>query len=536
MKKRYVVYAIFISLAGLICTVVDVAVVDILKLVIDSTMDGELKEVAPKIIIMALIVICVGMVANYAVGIATDKFGATILKDLRYNTMNHIMKLSPSEIENNNQGDIIEKLSSDIEGISGYMKEYFANCISVPLLVIVFGIYLITLNPILAIVCLTILAILVPLSVRLLKPIKLSQHEYVKLLGETNNNIKEAFDGVEVIKAFNMQGRLKEKYYRDLKVTLDISNRNDLRQYNVGPISALINELPTAIALCFGGYMALEGKLSLGVLVAFVSCLNKMNGPLEQVYQLVVRTHLASVSLKRINSILKLPIEERKDTMPDKSGEYAVCLDNIDFSYGKNAVLKDFTLKVKKGEKVALIGKSGCGKSTVMNLICTKYTPQKGEMYIYNSNYNDLSNHSIRAELSLISQDAIMFPMSVADNIRLGCKDADISDIIRVSKLAGCHQFIEEMENGYDTIIAEGGANLSGGQKQRISIARAILKNSDILLLDEPTSALDSENEKLIIRTIEEIGQGKTVITIAHRLNTIAEYDRIINMEAGCVQ
>lgn len=535
MKKRYILYVLLISITGLICTIVDVAVVDILKSVIDATIDGEFKEVIPKLILTASLVIIVGIITNFTVGLLTDSFGATILRDLRYDTMNHIMKLSPSDVESSNQGDIIEKMSSDIESISSYMKEYFANCILVPLLVIVFGIYLITLHPLLAIVCLTVLAILVPLSVKLLKPIKLSQHEYVKLLGLTNNNIKEAFDGVQVIKSFNMQERLKEKYYKDLKVTLDISNKNDLRQYNVGPISALIREAPTAIALIFGGYMALEGKITLGVLVAFVSCLNKMNGPLEQSYQLVVRTHLASVSLKRINNILKLPVEENKESVIDKNGEYAIQLNNVDFSYGENEVLKNFTLKVKKGEKIALVGRSGCGKSTVINLMCTKYTPVKGEMYLYNNNYKDISNSIIRNELSLISQDAQMFPMSVADNIRLGNKDASIEDVIRVAKQAGCHTFIQEMENGYDTVIAERGANLSGGQKQRISIARAILKNSDILLLDEPTSALDSENEQHIVNTIEEISRNKTVITIAHRLNTIASYDRIINMEEGCI-
>jgi len=190
-------------------------------------------------------------------------------------------------------------------------------------------------------------------------------------------------------------------------------------------------------------------------------------------------------------------------------------------------------LSVKHGEKLALIGRSGCGKSTVLKLICGQIVADKGNIYMYDVDYKNCAIGSIRDEISLISQDAIIFPMSVADNIRLGKIDASREEIIDAAIKAGAHTFISNMKNGYDTVLEENGANLSGGQKQRISIARAILKNSDILLLDEPTSALDEETQKHIVQTIEEISKDKTVITIAHRLSTIEGYDKVIDMDKG---
>ncbi|MBQ8730423.1 MAG: ABC transporter ATP-binding protein [Lachnospiraceae bacterium] len=529
MKRKYLIYIFVISVMSLLCSMVDVAVIDVLKDIID--MKSSIKE----LLLTALFIVFIGMLANYLVVKLTETFGALVLKNLRKECFEHIMQISPLELKKQNQGDLIEKMSSDIESISTYMKNYFSNCILVPLMVLVFGVYLIALYPLLAIICFVLLAVLVPLSVKLLKPIKLSQHEYVKLLGLTNNNIKEVFDGAYEVKAYNLSKRLKEKYYRDLKVTLDISNKNDLRQYNIAPISVLIREAPVAIALCLGGYMAYKGNISLGVVVAFISGLNKINDPLEQVYQLVVRTHLASVSYKRINSILQIPIEndEGKITDFNKNSECVIRLENVDFSYGENEVLKDFSLQVKHGEKLALIGRSGCGKSTVLKLICGQIVADKGNVYMYDIDYTNCAIGSIRDEISLISQDAIIFPMSIADNIRLGKIDASMEEIIDAAIKAGAHTFIRNMKNGYDTVLEENGANLSGGQKQRISIARAILKNSDILLLDEPTSALDEETQKHIVQTIEEISKDKTVITIAHRLSTIEGYDKVIDMDKG---
>ena len=231
--KPYLGHIIMAAIAGVGCSLSGVWIIDILREIIDSTVSGNIWHILPKIGLQAALVVAIGMLSNYLVIDMTGKFGAGILKDLRKDTLERIMQTSPDFMEKNNFGDIMERLSSDIEGIAGYMKTYFKDCLYLPIIVIVFAVYLISLNAVVAIFCLIPLAALVPLSTKLLRPVKLSQAEYVRKLGLTNNNIQEAYDAADVIKSYNLQNIIKDKYYKALKETLDISDTNDLKQYNV---------------------------------------------------------------------------------------------------------------------------------------------------------------------------------------------------------------------------------------------------------------------------------------------------------------
>ena len=531
------------ALASIGCSVANVRGIDILRQVIDLSLAGTVGDGLWELVISAGFVIGAGFLTNYLVVAMTGMFGAGILRDLRRDSLNHIMKTSPDFMERNNFGDMMERLSSDVESIAGYMQTYFKDCLYVPIVVVVFAGYLVTLNPMLAVWCLGPLVIMVPLSIRLLKPVKLAQAEYVKKLGLTNNNMKEAFDGVEVIKSYNLQKQMLEKYQKVLQETLDISNRNDARQYHIEPLSCLIREAPTAMALCVGGYLAFQGNVTLGILVAFISGIEKINEPLVGAYQLVVRTQMAMISVKRVFEIMDMPVEAVEETVTamDTSGEEIFTLRNVSFTYagqeGKvQKALENINLTIQKGKRIALIGASGCGKSTVLKLLCRQYEADEGEILFHGKRYSDLSPETVRAEIALISQDTILFPMSVLDNIRVGRPEATRAEIIHAARLAGCDGFIQKLPAGYDTRLEEKGGNLSGGQRQRISIARAILKEAPVLLLDEPTSALDEETEAYICQTLSEISKGKTVITVAHRLSTIADYDEVIRMEDGHVK
>lgn len=535
--KPYITHISIATLASTACSVVNVWIVELLKQVVDQSMVGGLGTTLPKFFITALILVVIGMLANYLVVAMTGLFGAQILRDMRQDALQHIMKVAPDTMEKKNFGDMMERLSSDIEGIAGYMQHYFKDCLYAPVIVTVFAIYLFSINPLLAGVCLGPLFVMVPLSIRLLQPVKVAQAEYVKMLGNTNNNIQEAFDGVEVIKSYNLQKRMQQKYYQELKATLDISNKNDLWQYHIEPLSCLIREAPTALALCVGGYLAFQGQITLGILVAFISGIKKIDEPLVGAYQLVVRTQMAMISVKRVMEIMDMPIEgiEGAVSKIDKSSDKVFQMSNVSFAYAgaEKTALYGFDLCVNTGEKVALVGRSGCGKSTVLKLLCRQYEATEGELYFYDTLYGDISPKVVRQEIALISQDAIIFPMSVADNIRIGNSEATDEEVRAAAIYAGCDTFIQQMSEGYDTVLEEKGSNLSGGQRQRIAIARAILKDAQILILDEPTSALDRETEKQISRTLAEIAKDKTVITVAHRLSTIIDYDRIVVLEEG---
>lgn len=538
--KPYSVHIIMAALASVGCSVVNVWLIDVLKQVIDKTIAGEIKQVLPWLIVKILSVILLGLLSNYLVVAMTGLFGAGILRDLRRDSLKAVMNTSPDFMEKNNFGDIMERLSSDIDGIAGYMKDYFKECIYVPVIVVVFAVYLMGMNLWLAFTCLFPLAVLVPLSICLLKPVKVSQFEYVKMLGMTNNNIQEAFDAADIIKSYNLQDKMEEKYYDALKETFDISNKNDLRQYNIEPVSAMIREVPRAIAVCVGGYLVLRGNMTMGAMIAFLSAIQKINEPLVRAYQLVVRTQMAMISVNRVFYVLDMPAEKNDGIKEvDRRGENAFVLKNVSFAYHNTEkkeeknVIEDFSLTIRKGEKIALVGKSGSGKSTIIKLLSRQYETGYGDILYYGHRYEDIAPECVRKDMALISQDAVIFPMSISDNIRIGNPDASREEIIRAAKIAGCHNFIENMENGYDSLIEEKGNNLSGGQKQRISIARAVLKDAEILLLDEPTSALDKETEKYISEAIAKISRNKTVVTVAHRLSTITDYDRIIVMEEG---
>lgn len=545
--KRLIIYAkpywghiVLTALASIGCSVTNVWVIDILKQVIDESLKGEIGTALPGFVMKAVVVIVIGVLANYLVIAMTGFFGAGILRDLRRDLVSHMMKLSPDFMERNNFGDMIDRLSSDVSVLAGYMQTYFKDCLYVPIIVVVFAVYLISLYPWLAVACIGLLVVMVPLSIKLLQPVKMSQAEYVKRLGLTNNNIQEAFDGADVIKAYNLQGKMRNKYYNALKETLDISNKNDLWQYNIEPLSCLIREAPRAIALCVGGYLALNGKVTVGMLVAFISGIGKINEPLVDAYQLVVRTQLAMISVRRVFEIMDMSIEEMDSKLPEveKCSEQAFEFRNVSFTYAGQAdcekkTLQSFRLTVGVGKRIALVGRSGCGKSTIIKLMCRQYEPDSGEILFYGNRFSDISAECVRRDLALISQDIIIFPMSVLDNIRMGRPEACREEIIDAARKAGCEQFMNDLPNGYDTILSEKGSNLSGGQRQRISIARAILKDAPILLLDEPTSALDKETEQYVSETLAEIAKDKTVVTVAHRLSTITDYDEIIVLEEG---
>lgn len=538
--KKYWLWISVIMLSGLGCSIANVFIVDILKQTVDKSVSGTLFVFLPNAIMQSTAVILIGMSANYLVVKTTGSLGAGILKDIRCDIVDHIMKMAPDFMEKHNFGDIIERLSSDVDTIAAYIQHYFKDCLYVPIAVGVFAVYLFSQNLFLAVVCLGPLMIAVPLSIKLLKPVKLAQAEYVKKLGLTNNYIQEAFDGVDVIKSYNMQKKMQSKYYEALLETLHISDKNDLWQYNIEPLSAFIREAPTAIALCVGGYLVLKEQMTLGVLVAFITGIKKINEPLVYAYQLVVRTQMAAISANRAFEIMDMPIECEKGKSSEfqKKSSNVFEFKDVSFCYlepqeSRNNILEQFNLSVGEGKRIALVGRSGSGKSTVIKLMCRQYEFDEGEINFYGNPFSRIESVFVRSRMALISQETVIFPMSVGDNIRIGKAEAGLDEVIDAAKKAGCHEFIMKLPEKYETLLEERGNNLSGGQRQRVAIARAILKDAPIILLDEPTSALDRETEEYVNKTLSAISRNKTVITAAHRLNTIIDYDEIYVLEKG---
>ena len=541
-SKKYWIQITLAAVSSVTASVSTVMIIDILKLIIDQIAGGTLKQTIHFIVIKMLIVICAGIVSNYMVVAMTGFIGAGLLQNLRNDAVNALMKASPEYINKCNYGDMMERITEDIEGLAGFMSGYFKDCLYVPVITIVYSVYLFLMNPPLAAICLMPLAIIVPINIKLLKPIKLRQHQYARELGQTNNNIEEAFAGAEVVKSYNLQKCMMNRYEKALYKTFVTSDKTDLAQYNLEPLSRAIQEIPLALAICVGGVFVFRNVITIGVLIAYMSIIKKLIDPLSYTYQLVVRFQTALVSVSRVFEIIEIQPEktdyeeklqkanvkadeiilaardqakeehEKAEKCVEKGGNLLISFENVSFAYEDENVLHNVSFRVKPDERIAFVGESGSGKSTILKLISRQFATDK---------------------IALVSQETTLFPLSVADNVRVGNPQASHDDIVRALGMAGCETFIKQLPEGIETVLTENGGNLSGGQRQRISIARAIVKDAELLLFDEPTSALDYQTEINICKTIDEISKDRTVITVAHRLNTIRDYDRIYVLDRG---
>lgn len=533
--KKYAVSMLAATASGIGTSAAMVAMIDLLRRMIDMIILREETMKMEAVLLRMILVIVFGMFCGYMTEAMTGVIERGLLSDLRIKSLNSIMRASPEFMSGQNFGDMMERLSSDMEELTDFMQGYFKDCLSVPILVIVYSVYLIFVEPVLAAVCLLPLAVLVPFNIYRMKPVKLAQRRYVKELGYTNNHIQEAFDGVEIIKSYNLQEQMEKRYYRALKKTFDISAKTDLRQYHIEPVSRAIHEVPSALALCLGGYLVFTGEITVGVLVAYISTLNKLIEPLTRAYQFVVRSQTAMVTIGRVIDMMNIPPEETKTVADFKETKKALEFKNVSFSYdeGRTKAVDDISFSLEKGTKTALVGRSGGGKSTILKLITRQIECSEGNILYCETDYRKSTPEKIRGEMALIPQETVIFPMSVKDNIKIGNPNATEAEIDEAVKLAKCDEFIAKLPAGINTVLREKGNDLSGGQRQRLALARAIVKNAPVLLLDEPTSALDKESEQHICRTIEEISGNKTILTVAHRLSTVKNYDKILVMENG---
>ena len=461
-----------------------------------------------------------------------------VVRDVRDALFLKALTLPLSYYSNERKGDLIARMNSDVGEIEIAVVSLLELIFREPIAIIINVASLIYLSPQLTVVSFFLLPISAFVISRIGKSLKRTARKGQEQLGFLFSAMEEGLGGIRIIKAFNAIPSFFESFQ-----ALNLKHQKLVtKTFRKKDLSPLLNEvLGSGVMLClvwFGGKMILESQsdaLSGEVFLTFVIVFSQLLRPIQSVSNNMANMTKAHASQDRINEVLNADerIVEVENAKPIHQFEKEIVFENVAFKYGDEPVLKQINLSVNKGATIAIVGESGSGKSTMMDLLPRFYDTTDGQITIDGENIKNFKIMDLRGLIGIVSQESILFNLSVKDNIAFGDPNPDMGRVIDAAKIANANTFIESLELGYETIIGERGNKLSGGQKQRLSIARAIYKDPKILILDEATSALDTESEKLVQEALEKIMVNRTSFVIAHRLSTIRNADEIIVLSKG---
>ena len=465
-----------------------------------------------------------------------------IVRDIRNQIYQKINSLSLGFFSEERKGDIIARMSGDVQEVENSIMSSLDMLFKNPILILFYFVTLICISW-----QLTLFTILfVPPFGWFMgvvgKKLKAHSIEAQALWSDTMSMVEETLGGLRIIKAFCAEEKMNKRFNQVNSSYRDNIMRVNIRQQMAHPMSEFLGTILIVVVLWFGGILVLDyGRIDGPTIIFYLVMLYSIINPLKEFSKASYNIPKGLASMERIDKILQAEVEIKDKETPEhiSSFEHQIEFRHVSFAYTdrKSAelvyVLKDINLVIPKGKTVALVGQSGSGKSTMVDLIPRYYDVQEGEVLIDGINVKDLAVHDLRMLIGNVNQEAILFNASFKDNIRFGKTDATDEEIANAAKIANAYEFITKSEKGFDTNIGDRGGRLSGGQRQRVSIARAILKNPPILILDEATSALDTESERLVQDALERLMKTRTTVAVAHRLSTIKHADEICVLHEG---
>ena len=465
-----------------------------------------------------------------------------IVRDIRNQIYQKINSLSLGFFSEERKGDIIARMSGDVQEVENSIMSSLDMLFKNPILILFYFVTLICISW-----QLTLFTILfVPPFGWFMgvvgKKLKAHSIEAQALWSDTMSMVEETLGGLRIIKAFCAEEKMNKRFNQVNSSYRDNIMRVNIRQQMAHPMSEFLGTILIVVVLWFGGILVLDyGRIDGPTIIFYLVMLYSIINPLKEFSKASYNIPKGLASMERIDKILQAEVEIKDKENPEhiSSFEHQIEFRHVSFAYTdrKSAelvyVLKDINLVIPKGKTVALVGQSGSGKSTMVDLIPRYYDVQEGEVLIDGINVKDLAVHDLRMLIGNVNQEAILFNASFKDNIRFGKTDATDEEIANAAKIANAYEFITKSEKGFDTNIGDRGGRLSGGQRQRVSIARAILKNPPILILDEATSALDTESERLVQDALEKLMKTRTTVAVAHRLSTIKHADEICVLHEG---
>lgn len=465
-----------------------------------------------------------------------------IVRDIRNQLYQKINSLSLSFFSEERKGDIIARMSGDVQEVESSIMSSLDMLFKNPILILFYFITLICISWQLTLFTILFVPPFGWFMGLVGKKLKAQSTEAQSLWSDTMSMVEETLGGLRIIKAFCAESKMNWRFDKVNSEYRDNIMRVNIRQQMAHPMSEFLGTILIVIVLWFGGILVLDyGRIDGPTIIFYLVMLYSIINPLKEFSKASYNIPKGLASMERIDKILQAEVEIKDKENPEHiaSFEHQIEFRHVSFAYTDNKsdeliyVLKDINLVIPKGKTVALVGQSGSGKSTMVDLIPRYYDVQEGEVLIDGINVKDLAVNDLRQLIGNVNQEAILFNASFKDNIRFGKTDATDEEIANAAKIANAYDFIMKSEHGFDTGIGDRGGRLSGGQRQRVSIARAILKNPPILILDEATSALDTESERLVQDALEKLMKTRTTVAVAHRLSTIKHADEICVMHEG---
>ena len=460
-----------------------------------------------------------------------------VVKDLRNDLYKKVLILPLAFYTEQRKGDLMARMTNDVQEIEWSIMSSLEMLFRDPINIISFTVTLFFISPQLTL----FVMVLLPVSGYLIglvgKSLKRSSQKGQKRMGVILSIIEETISGLRIIKAFNAISFAEKRFRKTnqdyTRVMIRLYRKRDL----ASPLSEFLGAVVIAIVLWFGGSLVLspDSHLRPSVFIMYIGIFTQLLPPAKSITQAYYNVQKGAASVERIQQVLDEPevIEQKPDAVSKKSFQNEIEYKNVSFRYQKDDVLKNIQLTIHKGRMIAVVGPSGGGKSTLVDLLPRFYDCTQGEIIIDGIPIRDLVIDDLRGLMGIVTQETILFNDSVFNNIAFGMSNVSVEDVIAAAKVANAHEFIEKMPLGYYTNIGDRGTKLSGGQRQRLSIARAVLRNPPILILDEATSALDTESERLVQQALENLMKNRTSVVIAHRLSTIQFADEIIVLQDG---
>lgn len=500
---------------------------------IDAIAIGQWDKLSPILILMVIIYI-IHSICTYMQSKLSAVLSQNIVSRMRKDLFLNIVNLPIRYLDANSHGDIMSRMTNDIENISTTVSQSMSSLFSGILTVIGTVVMMVALCPQLAALsCVTVILTIVATKL-LSKAMRFFFKKRQVILGQLNGNVEEMVTGYRTVVAYNRQNAVVNDFDNVSDELTRVGIIAEILGGSMGPVMNVVNNVGFVIIAAFGGYFAINNIISIGVISAFIVYARQFGRPIDELAQIYGQIQTAVAGAERVFEVMDEPLEDKsgEKNMDDLKG--IIRFKNVNFSYTKEKqVLYDFNLEVKAGQKVALVGSTGSGKTTVVNLLMRFYDVDSGEILIDDVNIKDIDCDSLRRNTAIVLQDTVLFADSIENNLRYSNSSATDEQMYMAARMSNCDSMIRKMPQGYDTQLMSEGENISQGQRQLLSIARAFLAQPKILILDEATSSVDTRTEKHIQDAMVKLMKDRTSLIIAHRLSTIQDADLIVVMDEG---